>query len=80
MKNKLLSGHCMEKIISPDKIITARRNAGQNQTQAADVVGLRRRQWSDYENGRANICPKVWEHYLLMTGQHPTLIVVEKSA
>ena len=56
----------------PDEIRGARLAAGQNQSEAAALVGHSRWQtWSGWESGRKPMPPLSWTWYMLATGRHP---------
>lgn len=49
------------------QIADAREKAGHTPSQAAELVGRRRRQWNNYENGTTPMPILVWEAYLRRT-------------
>lgn len=67
---------------TPEEVRAARERAGLNQTEAGELVSTAnepRRSWDKYEkpvtdkdNHRAISLP-VWELFLLLTEQHPSL-------
>jgi DNA-binding XRE family transcriptional regulator len=66
---------------TPEQIKEARMRAGHTQEQAASMVYLSGKyRWSEYERGACKMDPARWALYLLLTGQHPTLIVTPRSA
>lgn len=54
---------------SPQQIRKARKEAGHSQTAAAALVYRSRRIWTEWEAGRAEMDPGLWELYLIKTGQ-----------
>lgn len=75
---------------SPEEIRFARKSAGLTQTQATALVSPAQskasyRTWQCYEvepglPGHRAIPLAVWELFLLLTGQHPRLTLMEKHA
>lgn len=62
-------------------VVKARRTAaGLSQTAAAELVGLKLRGWQNYEAGDSTPTPAVWELFLLRTGAHPLLELVDRGA
>ena len=65
---------------TPDMIRAARDAAGLSQTEAATQAGLANYQrWAEYESGVRPIDSIRWQWFLLQTGQHPKLALVEAA-
>jgi hypothetical protein len=65
---------------SPDKIRAFRLRAALTQKQAALLVGLGQpSRWNDYERGRTQLDAIRWLVFLLMTDQHPTHRLTQRS-
>lgn len=74
---------------TPDEVKAARKAAGLTQTQAAQMIGQAGakgyRTWQRFEYPVENtdhraIQPRLWELFLLLTDQHPTLKLVRRRA
>lgn len=72
---------------TPEEVKVARKAAGLTQTQAAQVIGQAGvkgyRTWQRFEYTVDNkdhraINPKLWELFLLLTDQHPTMKLVRR--
>jgi hypothetical protein len=65
----------------PGEVRAARVRAGHTQAQAAELVGLgARTRWAEYESGMTSMDAARWTLYLLLSGQHPKLTVVKRTA
>ena len=49
------------------KIKAEREARGLTQQEAAEVVGVVQRTWSNYERNKCSINPKLWEYFLIKT-------------
>lgn len=74
---------------TPEEVRAARKAAGLNQTQAAQLIGPAGakgyRTWQRFEYPVGNkdhraIHPGLWELFLLLTDQHPTLKLTRKRS
>jgi putative transcriptional regulator len=65
---------------TPAQVLAAREAAGHSQLDAAELIFGSERGWQEYEAGRRRMHPAIWTWYLVATGQHPRLIVVERKA
>lgn len=75
---------------TPEEVRAARKRANLTQTQAAQLISPATsrgayRTWQAYEvavgkDGHNDIPLVVWELFLLLTDQHPTLKLVQKRA
>lgn len=64
---------------TPEQISAARSVAGHTAEQAIALLHRGRRMtWMDWEAGRREMPPGLWELYLLKTGQHPELVLVAR--
>jgi hypothetical protein len=72
---------------TPKEVRAARKAAGLTQTGAAQVIGQAGakgyRTWQRFEYAADNkdhraINPKLWELFLLLTDQHPTLRLIRR--
>ncbi len=72
---------------TPDEIRAARERAGMSQAQAAALISTAKKAgyktWAGYEtvegkNARTIPLP-VWELFLLLTEQHPTLLLANRT-
>ncbi|GBG14855.1 UDP-N-acetylenolpyruvoylglucosamine reductase [Novimethylophilus kurashikiensis] len=72
---------------TPEEVVAARRAAGLTQTEAAQLVsnaGAKGyRTWQRYEAPETNSDSRaipigLWEYFLLLTDQHPSLRVIQK--
>lgn len=55
---------------APEQIKAARKAAGHTQKQAAETVrATSYRTWQDWETGRREMHPGLWELYIIKTGQ-----------
>lgn len=59
----------MRKVIDRGVIESTRTRLNLTQKEAADVVGITQRMWSYYEQGVHKINPKMWEFFLIKTGE-----------
>lgn len=64
---------------TPKAVRAAREAAGLSQSQAAALVHLGAAvRWAEYERGARSIDRARWELYLLLTNQHPNLVVTPR--
>lgn len=66
---------------APEAVKHARLESGMSQKQAAELVHLSGYQrWAEYERGTHAMDLARWELFLLLTGQHPTLVSSPKRS
>ena len=63
---------------TPQDVLAARKAAGLTQEQAAQMLWSHNRAWRMYESGNRALSAPLWELFLLKTGQHPNLTLMEK--
>lgn len=71
---------------SPDEVRAARENAGLSQDAAGKLVSTSnqpRRTWDKWESSNQTNAREIplptWELFLLLTGQHPYMALIEKG-
>lgn len=54
---------------TPDQIRAARLAAGLNQNEAASLIISSKRSWENWEQGRVNMHPGLFDYFLIQSGQ-----------
>lgn len=53
----------------PHQIKESRKKTGMTQSQAAAMVGHALRTWQDWESGKRNMHPSLWDYWLIKIEQ-----------